>query len=80
MANIRVRPKLEKALKDIDAALKQIRLYSGISDTEAQAIDTIGTNIAEAGAHVAALAREKMGSREKNLVGKVRKALGYTYP
>ena len=81
MANIRIKPALERIGSDLSRVRKHIAMYSGVSAKDAMIIDGMATAIAEEAALIAAEARRAQGSSDANtLVKKVRKALGFTYP
>ncbi len=81
MANIRVRAALERIGRDLNAVALQVQHYSGVNQQEAFAIDNMATVIAEQATAIAAEARARAGDRSAGrLVGKVRKALGFSYP
>lgn len=81
MANIRIKPALERIGADLSRVRKHIIMYSGVSAKDAMLIDNMATAIAEEAAIIAAEARRAQGMTNANtLVTKVRKALGFTYP
>ena len=81
MANVNVPAALARASADLEKALKQISMYSGVSAAQAMLIDNEATSIAVMAARIAAEARATRGDRSASrLVRAVRKALGFTNP
>lgn len=81
MANINVKKRLERLSTELAAVSKHASLYSGVSANEARDIDRVCSDIIQAAAHVAALARAAEGNKSgAGLVNRLRKALGFTYP
>lgn len=80
MANVNVKKALDRILRDAEKTQKHVTLYSGVDTKDAQAIDTACAQIIEEIARIAQHARTASGSKEKDLVKVIRKALGYTYP
>ena len=80
MANIRVRGALERISTALVRVIKHVEHYSGISAKDARLIESLADGICEGGARLAMAAKAAQGIRDPNLVKRVRKALGYSYP
>jgi hypothetical protein len=81
MANVRIIPALERAKEELQAAFKQIQMYSGIDKDKAMKVDDLATSIADMASDIAGLARQVQGDTSGGRVNKnVRKALGFTSP
>lgn len=81
MPNINVRKKLENVSNQLDQIIEHVIQYSGIPSKDAQFIDNVSTQICEASARLAALARDAQGDRSATrLVTDVRRTLGFTSP
>ena len=81
MANVNVKRRLEKAASLLQGAVVQAEQYSGVSREDAARVDRECCAIAEQAVRIAIEARKAAGDRSiRNLMKRVRKALGYAYP
>jgi hypothetical protein len=83
MANIRIRPAVERISNDLDKTVKAAVMYSGVEKKDAENVNNTCMEIAQQAARLAGLARLAIGypaGEEQKIVKKIRKALGYTIP
>ena len=80
MANIRVKPALEKIDNDLARVVEQIVHYSGIDQKNARFIENAASGICQAAARIVEIAQSTQGMKYPDTEKKVREALGYTYP
>jgi hypothetical protein len=81
MSNVNVLKRLEKVSKLMPGAVVQAEQYSGVSRENATRVDNECCGIVEQAVRIAIEARVAAGDkRARNLLKRVRKALGYTYP
>ena len=78
MANIRVLPRLDRILRDLNKVEAHVRLHSGIDFYKAIDVDNTASAICQQAARLVGIAREKRGGQpvQEELLKNVRKALG----
>jgi hypothetical protein len=82
MANIRIKPAVERISIELDKTVKQAVMYSGVDAKDADSVDRTCLEIIQQAGRLAGLARVAKGYKageEERLVKKLRKVLGFTY-